>query len=708
MLIEKSNFLLRSLGNEAALPDAAMEVAQPIDKNLDESLPSPLPISIEGKRVKRRDLLNLFNYINFCEGALFVRFRHRESGSFLYYQASPLPCSDETLGCRWLAPEPPLGRLKNYDCDSLLLSDGASHLSVQAELLTMDAQGVSFRIPQSGYEKSIRAMDRQLCLGIEARIVQAGISLSGRLEDFNALSFRALVEEQSAPSLGWINTEQPVTLLLSGQEGLLYSGECVVTRLDKGARERMIVLAPNFSNLRRYRPRELRSKRQQLSPPAMARFKHPLTGAQAYLQVMNLSCMGLCVEEFLEHSLLSPGLILPELRIEIANSFILQCRAQVLYRNVVRNEDERCLVHCGIVFLDMDSKDQVQLSAIIHQSINDKLRVCASVDMDELWRFFFDSGFLYPAKYLSLEARKEEFKRTYRKLYLDSPSISRHFFFQDKGKIFGHMSMLRFYSNSWLIQHHAAARSGYGLAGVSVLDEMGRFVNDVRLHPSAHMKYLMCYYRRENRFPNRVFGNVARDLGDKKASSLDAFAYMQLPPEPALSPEAFQLFPARDEDLSELGRRYDELSGGLMLDALDIRFVAEGDRGLSEEYAREGFKRERQLYCIKAEGRLLAVLLLTVSDLGLNLSNLTNCMHAIALEPELLTPGMLFSALHALRSHYATDNPPVLIYPEDYVERYGLPCEKKYVLWVLDSTNSDPYFDSVRNTFKRSCRDEEE
>jgi hypothetical protein len=205
-----------------------------------------------------------------------------------------------------------------------------------------------------------------------------------------------------------------------------------------------------------------------------------------------------------------------------------------------------------------------------------------------------------------------------------------------------------------------------------------------------------------------VFGNVAHDLGDPKASSLDAFAYVQLPPEPALSPDAYQLFPARDEDLAELGRRYEEQSGGLMLDALDIRFADESDRGLSGEYAREGFKRLRQLFCLKAEGKLLAVLLLTISDLGLNLSNLTNCMHAIVLEPGQLKPSMLFSALHALRAHYLTDDPPVLIFPEDYLERYGMPCEKKYILWVLDSDNSDPYFDSVRNTFKRSCRDEEE
>jgi hypothetical protein len=472
----------------------------------------------------------------------------------------------------------------------------------------------------------------------------------------------------------------------------------------KGALKRMLVLNPNFSNMHRYKPRGYRSKRQILSPAPIARFRHPMTGKQVYLSVEDISCMGISVEEFFEHAVLTPGMIIPEIALEIANSFILNCRAQVLYRNVVHNEGERNIVHCGIVFLDMASKDQVQLSAIIHQSMDEKLRICASVDMDELWRFFFESGFIYPSKYLSIQSRKDDFKRTYEKLYLESPSIARHFLFQDKGQIFGHMSMLRFYSNAWMIHHHAASRSGHGLAGVSVLDEIGRFINDVRLHPSAHMDYLICYYRRENHFPSRVFGNVAQDIADKKGASLDIFTYLYLPPD--TRSEGFQLFPARDDDLAELARRYEAISGGLMLEALDLGSVVERDAKLSGEYARQGFRRERQVFCLKREGKLLAVLLLTISDLGLNLSNLTNCMHAIVLEPTVLLPDMLFSALHALRAHYSADEPPILVFPEDYLERYSVPYEKKYILWALDTSLSDAYFESIRKTFKRSIREE--
>ncbi|TFG81148.1 MAG: hypothetical protein E4H20_10435 [Spirochaetales bacterium] len=476
--------------------------------------------------------------------------------------------------------------------------------------------------------------------------------------------------------------------------------------MDKGSTKRQLVLAPGLAGIRRYKSREYRSKRQILSPGAMVRFRHPFTGKQAYLEVEDISGAGISVEEFFERSFLLPGMVIPDISIEIANSFILNCRAQVLYRNVVHNEDGRCIVRCGIVFLDLQAKDQVQLSAIIHQSVDDKLRICSSVDMDELWRFFFESGFIYPSKYLSIQAHKDEFKRTYKKLYLESPSIARHFLFQDKGQIFGHISMLRYYSNSWIIHHHAASRSGYGLAGVSMLDEMGRFTNDVHMHPSAHMDYLMCYFRRENRFPNRVFGNTARDIANRKGSSLDAFAYLWLPAETEAETQAFQLFPARDEDLAELARRYESMSGGLMLDALDLGAASQEDTGLSAEYASQGFKRERQVFCLKMDGRLLAVIVLTISDLGLNLSNLTNCFHVLVMEPELLSPGKLFSALHALRAHYGADEPPILVFPEDYLDRYSVPYEKKYFLWVLDTGYSDAYFDSIRNTFKRSCDDQ--
>ncbi len=654
-----------------------------------------------GKRVRRRDLLNLLNLINFREGAIHVFFRHRESGDRLSCRAFPLPCVDESLACRWASPPP--RRIAEYEFESILLSDGSSHVAVKAELSRLDSEGIELLIPESGYEKGLRAMDRHPCEGVAAGILQDGMAFDGELLDFNAESFRIALSRPPSGSLRWINAERPVIAMFSRGGSLLYSGDCVVTRMGRGEAGRELVLAPCSSSIKRYGSREFRGQRQVLRPAPVVRFEHPLTGKQVCLQAEDISGAGICVEEFFERSVLLPGMIVPRVSIEIANCVVFECRAQVLYRNVANREEGHCAARCGLVFLDMAAPDQARLSAFIHQSFDGRLKVCGKVDMEELWRLFFESSFIYPSKYKSIESRKEEFKRTYEKLYLESPSIARHFLFQDKGQLFGHMSMLRFYPSSWIIHHHAASQSGYGLAGVHVMEEVQRFANDFYHHPSAHIDYLMGYYRRENRFPSRVFGGAVHDIGDQSKASLDAFAYLSQIPEPKDESPSFLLFPARNEDLAEARRFYKGASGGLMFEALGLAEgdEEEADRELSAEYARQGFRRERAAYCMRQGEQLTALLILSLSDVGLNLSNLTNCVHAIILDPA-LDPGALFSGIKTVLRRHSAENAPLLAYPVSYLDDRGVAYEKEYLLWVLDTERGDAYFASIARTFGRS------
>lgn len=671
-----------------------------------------------GRRVKHRDLANLLNRIHFNEGSVYVRFERRDGVGGFFVKALPQPSDGRTLTCRWASKGPEPEKLAAYSCSGLLISDGKLYTSVPAEAAGMDEGGIELHLPQPGTQESVRGQERYPGAGIRAKILQSGVTWEGNLEDFNGVSLGVILDDGPSPSRNWLNPAQPVTLLLFRDGNLLFSGECAFLARDRGAPGKRLALSPSRANIQRFPPRQHRSDRRELSPPPVVRFTHPLSGRAAFLQAENVSGMGVCVEEFLEESSLIPGLILEDLSVELAGSVLAACRAQVLYVNVLEKPEGRRIARCGLAFLDLDARDQVRLSSAVHSSIDGRLSVCGRVEMEELWRFFFDSGFLYPSKYQSLQTHKDEFCRTYRKLYQDCPSIARHFFFRDKGRIFGHMSMLRFYPDSWLIQHHAASRDGYGAAGVGVLDEAGRFTNDFHLHPGARMDYLMCYYRPENRFPARVFGNVAKDIADPKGSSVDTFAYFRLPAPasaPALAPAlagdapgGFQLFPARPEDLRELRRWYEARSGGLTLDSLALTRQDGSDAELSGEYRRQGFKRDRQVYSLRCGGALAAVIQVTVSDLGLNLSNLTSCMHVLVLEPERLPASVLLSALDVLRGPYGDDNPPVLVYPEEYLDRHSVPHEKKYTLWVLNTAYSDAYFESVRGTFRRSCREQEE
>ena len=70
---------------------------------------------------------------------------------------------------------------------------------------------------------------------------------------------------------------------------------------------------------------------------------------------------------------------------------------------------------------------------MLHQVQNRNSYVCNDLDLDALWDFLFETGFIYPKKYALIHANKEQIKQTYQKLYTRSPEIARHFVYQENG-----------------------------------------------------------------------------------------------------------------------------------------------------------------------------------------------------------------------------------------------------------------------------------
>ncbi|MBM4146847.1 MAG: hypothetical protein FJ240_11365 [Nitrospira sp.] len=519
--------------------------------------------------------------------------------------------------------------------------------------------------------------------------------------DFSAASFSIEVSAAPPQTFQWINPEFTVHVIFKNEQDILYSGECKIVRQTLNQKLRTFVLEPLNENIRRFKPKEFRNSRHKLLPSPNIIFKHALTGRLINLKVEDLSGSGFSVEEYYEDSVFLPGMIIPKLYIEIANNFKICCKAQVVYRNVNKTYVDEPLAKYGIAILDMDIQDQVKLSSLLHQATNEKSYVCNIVDLDALWKFFFETGHVYPKKYTFIHANKEKFKKTYEKLYIQSPTISRHFIYQDKGIIQGHMSTIRFYENTWLIQHHVATARGFSKAGLVVLDQIGRYINEFHSLHSTHMNFVMCYFRSDNKFPSRVFGGVARDLSNPKGSSLDSFAYFHLPRtfEQTDLSESWTLVKTQPEDLLELESFYEYASGGLMLNALDLEPDMIDSDALNKEYQRLGFKRERHLYSLKRDGALKAVITVTVSDIGLSLSNLNNCIHAFVLDSDDLSLNIFYSHLSQLSHYYEKDEIPIVLYPLSYAETKSMPYEKVYSLWVLNMQNTDDYFRFMKKLF---------
>ena len=656
----------------------------------------------EGKEIHKKHLVNKLNFINFQDGTVLVNFKHLEYGHTISRRAIPQPCLGDELTCIW-AEAVKIGQLlTSYKFQEIIIPNGKKIILVKSNEVIIDETGIRLVLPDMCREISPRKMTRHFCKGIKIQLIQNSASFYGILSDFCTASFRIEITVNPPQTFQWIDPGIPVNLIFSDDHGILYSGECRILKQTSGHLIRSYVLEPTKYQIQRFKPKEFRSVRHKLVPSPNIIFKHPFIKKMVNLKVVDLSGSGFSVEEVMKTAVLLPGMIIPELELNFAANFSVKCKAQVVYRQLMGEDKDNNCVKCGIAILDMSIEDHGRFLALLHQAKDDHSYICNRVNMDDLWDFFFESGFIYPKKYAFLEANKEKIKSIYEKLYTQDQKIARHFIYQEKGRIQGHVAMIRFYENAWLIHHHAARKPGIKRSGIAVLDQVGRFSNASHSLYSLHMDYLFCYFRPENKFPNRVFGGVAKEIKNPKASSLNTFAYFHYQKRSNGElhfPEPWKLTKSEPEDLIELEKYYEYKSGGLMLDALDLKSVMLDREDLSKEYQQLGFKKEKYLFSLKRDVHLKAIFLASVSDVGLNMSDLTNCIKVFVLNSNGLSKNILYLTLSIISKKFEQAEIPVLIYPVTYTEIQSIPYEKLYQMWVLNTQYGDQYFRCLKGLF---------
>lgn len=671
----------------AALPPPAGVTE--VEKNLlvkPETKPGGPSAPEEGRKVLREHLVNRLNYVHFQDEVIQIHFTHRQCDRGLSMAAFPQPCLGEILECRWAEKTDVASQLRGHDLKYILVPRGQKFIKAIVDVLEIDDRGARLALPMLSFETSHRKVDRQRCRDISVYVIQNSSSFSGALLDFTARSFRVELEVTPPQRFDWIDASLPVNVIFFDGNQTYFSGECRVMRHSQGESNRSYVLEPLKQEIHRYRKAEIRSQRQKLSPSPNLIFRHPLTRKRVDLKVVDLSGSGLSVEEDDHAAVLLPGLILPEIEIRFADSLTVTCSAQVVFRKPAALKDNALRVHCGLALIDVSARDHVRLLALLHQLQDKNSYICNDLDLEALWDFLFETGFIYPEKYALIHKSKAQIKQTYETLYTRSPEIARHFVYQDNGVILGHMAMIRFWQNSWLVQHHAARKSALNKAGMVVLDQIGRFTHDTFRFRSLHMDYLVCYYRPQNRFPQRLFGGFAKMVGDPQGCSVDPFAYLSMSNTVAGGdslPEGWQLLPTAAGDVEDLEYFYAQASGGLMLKALDLEPTTWQRDGLCREFQKLGFRWERHFFSLKRDGRLKALMFAHVSEIGLNLSDLTNCIHAVVLDPEGLPPATLTAAIRAVTQATGQQEVPVLIFPLAYAQNNGMPIEKTYHLWAF-------------------------
>jgi len=81
-----------------------------------------------------------------------------------------------------------------------------------------------------------------------------------------------------------------------------------------------------------------------------------------------------------------------------------------------------------------------------------------------------------------------------------------------------------------------------------------------------------------------------------------------------------------------------------------------------------------------------------ISDFAINLSDLTNSVSVLSLEPEDITPSILYSAIDQVSQKYDSKTFPVLIHPLSYAKTQSIKYKRVYHLWTLNMAYTDDYF----------------
>ena len=650
------------------------------------------------QKINRQQLVNKLNYINFQDETILIKFVHKKFRHAFTYPAKPQPSMGEDVLCTWMDASKLKTRLRAYEFESILLKDRQEDLELRLELIDLNEEFIQLRIPEIYSPLISKKSLREPCHGIKARIIQNSVIFDGELIDFCATEFSVKTRLEPPQTSQWLNPNGTVNILLSREEETLFSGECKIVKETSNGNTIDFLLEPTIHNIHRFKRKRFRSIREVINPTPTIRFTHPLTGNVHDFKVVNLSGSGFSVEENENTCVLLPGIILPDVKMVFADGFKIHFKAQVIYRKKSELLGSGEVFECGLVLLDITTNEHLYLQSLLLQMKNKDTYLCNELDMNSLWNFLFESGFIYPDKYSHIQKNSNNIKNTYKKIYTENSSIARHFTYYNKGLIAGHLSMIRFYENTWLIHHHAGRKSTAFNPGLVVLNQIGQFSNNSHSLYSNHMNYLICYFRPENKFPNRVFGGAARTINDGKKCDIKSFAYFhfnnKINPTKNKNDNSWNwsLNPADPEDIEELDAFFSHNSGGLMLKALNIDYNKINLNGLSDEYRKVGLKRERHFFSLKHNNFLIAVIIADISNKGLNLSDLTNGIKVIILDSDSLPEDVLKTTLYLISGLLRTENFPVLIYPINYMVDNSISFEKTYNLWMLDTQFGDTYF----------------
>lgn len=657
----------------------------------------------EKNTIEKKHLINKLNQINFNNGLVQVNLKHTKYNSIIACFASPQPCFSNQLECLWSKASSFGKRLKSYKFHNLIITDEHKTFLVNSDLTSISETGISLLLPESCMEFDSRKSKRHICNNISAQIVQNGALFYGYLNNFSSDTFHVTIKISPPQTSQWINEVTGINAVFFDKNETLYSGKCEVLKKISGEDSTIdLILETTGCQMPRYAPKNNRCKRYRLLPSPKIIFKHPFTKKMVEFKAFDFSESGFGVEENDHESVLLPGMIIPKLFLRLGNIIDITCKAQVVYRIKKPDNPNLQTSRNGLVILDMTPEDYLRYFALLNQVKNENIYITSYIDTDSLWNCLFETDHITPEIYDFIHSNKAEIKQTFNKINSsESRSINRHFIYQKNGALTGHISMLLLYKNSWLLHHVAFNKSSAADTEPALLDQAAHFAYNASRLGNLNVDYVLSYISEEkNTFLNNALNNCEKNLNNPKSCSIDQFAYLKYKKTEngqTFLPFGWELSKTTQDDLSELKSFYEDISGGLMLKALNLEYHIIDDNQIFSEFKKAGIKRDLFVFSLKKDNDLKTIIIADISEIGLNISNFTNCIKMIVLDPESVTTDIFYSTISIINKEYEQKETTVLVNPVIFAVNNSIPFEKQYNLWIIKAGCSDRLIDYIKD-----------
>jgi hypothetical protein len=641
--------------------------------------------------IDQKQFINAINLKNFVQGQVFAHMVYPPTRDEFLFKVIPGPCIGAEVN--FSLPEGSPQSFEDFLFKGLLIDNGKSVIMMQADPVLITSHTLTVKLRKTGVIHHARRSMRYLCRNVNARICCGDFEYAGTLYEFNPSGLRIELK-----GIAWITPESQA-LSESVQVELTFDGRPVFSGTSRLIRTenkgKTVVLEPLNVQQKKYSKQKNRNPRLNLVPSPEVKFIHPLTGMSVSYDIVDINSSGFSVMVDSESSQLMPGMIIDEASIEFSGGLNLKCPVQVVYGR----KKKKNYLQYGFLITDIDVTSYNRLFNVISRADDHYARVSYDVDMASLWHFFFESGFIYPEKYPCIAQYKDDFKETYRKLYHHCPDIFSNLTYQRNGVIYGHVSLIKAYEKSWLVNHLAVKDIGQKITGFHVLNQVLNYFDSITRMPSVGMDYLIIFFPPENRFSSNFFGDVCRVINNPAHISMDMFAYMNLDmPEtmPAL-PKGWALKESTPRNIQDLRVAYRRLSGGIMVDAFCLDTPKADGESIGDMYGKYGLKRICRSYTLFQDNIPRAYFIADRSDRGVNLSDLINSIKIIVPHDSSVPWYILHAAACECGGDYGTKAVTVQVFPCEYMDRAGIRYRKRHVMWVLDTRYLHDNIDTIKN-----------